>query len=844
MAQFDIFERFSETAREVLKKSESIAKSMNSGIESQHLLLSLAVTPGSLAFDILREHMISLDQIRLVLRLEGFQSKTNAGMSNEVKRIIQIASQKAADFHHYTIESEHLLLGLVSNKNCIAYKVIERVGVNPAVIRTQIETLFDELSYIDDLVQMPENAELDKKDMLEIELEQMRDKVQNNITATTSTKTATKQSQTPALDYFTSDLTALAKRGELDPVIGRDNEVFRAMQILCRRTKNNPILTGEPGVGKTAIVEGLAQRIISGHIPAPLRNKRIIALDMALLIAGTTYRGQFEDRVKKVMDELVKVGDAILFIDELHTLVGAGSAEGSLDMANILKPGLAKGKVRLIGATTNEEYRQHIEKDAALERRLQRIMVAEPTEDQAVEILKGIRSRYESFHNVTITDEALDSSVRLAARYLNDRYLPDKAIDLIDEASASLHLEMITNPIQKEIVKLEQKRIELKRKIEILVSKDQYEQVGKLHAQELKVKEDIKQLRTKLGTEREVRTITTEDIAKIVGSWTGIPVTNLIKEERLRLLNLEGVLKERVVGQDEAITKISKAIRRNKTGVSDPKRPLGTFLFLGPTGVGKTELARSLAELVFGKSDALIKIDMSEFMEKHNVSRLVGAPPGYIGYDDGGKLTEAVRKQPHAVVLFDEIEKAHPQVFNILLQIMEDGNLTDAKGRKVSFRNTIIILTSNIGMADLTRQGAIGFQSNTDIHKAEYDRIEQSVTKALKDTFQPEFLNRLDSTLVFKPLSKPILVQIVSIHTNQFAQRIKRDLGLELEITDAAKELLAEKGYDPEYGARPVRRAIMDLLQDPLAEALLSDKFKGSNVVRVLRKGDYLVFRK
>ncbi len=840
MAQYDIFERFSETARDVLKKSENIAKSMNSGIESQHVLLALSVTPGSLAFDILREHMISLDQIRLVLRLEEFQPKTPKGMSDEVRKVLQVASQKAAHFHHYTIESEHLLLGLVTDKTCVAYKVIERVGVNPAVIRTQIETLFDELLYIDDLVRLPQEGETEKKDDIDGELEAMHEKMRQNMT---STKTA-KQSATPALDYFTTDLTALSKRGELDPMIGREQEVYRAMQILCRRTKNNPILTGEPGVGKTAIVEGLAERIIAGHVPPPLKNKRIVSLDLALLIAGTTYRGQFEDRVKKVIDELIKVGDTILFIDELHTLVGAGSAEGSLDMANILKPALAKGKLRLIGATTNDEYRLHIEKDAALERRLQRIMVNEPTQEQTEEILKGIRGRYESFHSVTITDEAVQSAISLSARYISDRYLPDKAIDLIDEAAASLHLEEITNPVQKEIVKLDQKRVELKRKIELLVAKDQYEQVGKMHAQELKVKEEIKQLRAKLGAERELRTITSTDIAKIVAAWTGIPVLNLVKEERLRLLNLDQILKQRVVGQDEAIDKIAKAIRRNKTGVSDPKRPLGTFLFLGPTGVGKTELAKSLAELVFGKPESLIKIDMSEFMEKHNVSRLVGAPPGYVGYDDGGKLTEAVRKQPYSVVLFDEIEKAHPAVFNILLQIMEDGNLTDAKGRLVSFRNTIIILTSNIGMASLTRQADIGFQSPSDATQAEYQRVEHAVSKALKDTFQPEFLNRLDSTIIFKPLTKPILLEIVTIHTNQFAERIKKDLGLVLEVTEAAKELVAEKGYDPEYGARPIRRALMDLLQDPLAEAILSDKFKSNSVVRVLRKGDYLVFRK
>ncbi len=837
--QPDIFEKFSETARRVLKTSQSIAKSMNSGIESQHLLLALSAIPGSLAFDILREHMISLDQIRLVLRLEGFQTKPSNGMTDEVKKIIYSASQKASEFHHYTIESEHLLLGLVSDKHCTAYKVIEHVGVNPTVIRTQIETLFDDLSYIDELVPLPSEEDGEKLS----DLESLREKMQNSLG---TTKTATKQSATPALDYFTTDLTQLAKRGDLDPVIGRDTEVIRAMQILCRRTKNNPLLTGEPGVGKTAIVEGLAQRIMSGHVPAPLLNKRIVSLDLALLIAGTTYRGQFEDRVKKVIDELIKVGDAILFIDELHTLVGAGSAEGSLDMANILKPALAKGKLRLIGATTNEEFRQHIEKDAALERRLQRIMVAEPSPEHTEEILKGIRARYESFHNSTITDEAILSAIHLSIRYINDRYLPDKAIDLIDEAAASLHLDTLTNPIQKEIHRLDQKCGELKRKIEVLVSKDQYEQVGKLHAQELKMKEEIKTLRSKLTKEQDHRTITSTDVAKIVALWTGIPVLNLVREERLRLLNLESVLKERVVGQDEAIATISKAIRRNKTGVNDPKRPLGAFLFLGPTGVGKTELARSLAELVFGKPESLIKIDMSEFMEKHNVSRLVGAPPGYIGYDDGGKLTEAVRKQPYSVILFDEIEKANPSVFNILLQIMEDGVLTDAKGRHVSFRNAIIILTSNLGMKELSRQAAIGFQSMNanDVAKAAYDRIEQTVRRTLKDTFQPEFLNRLDGTIIFRPLTKPVLLAIVDVHVKQFRDRIAKDLGLSLTVEPAAQELLAERGYDPEFGARPIRRAIMELLQDPLAEAILSNKFKGNTEIRVLRKGDYLVFRK
>lgn len=707
MSQFDIFERFSETSRRVLKTSHNIAKSMDSGLESPHVLLALSVTPGSLAYDILREHMVSVDQIRLVLQLDELQSKTaKETMSDELKKAIQIAAIKAADFNHFTIESEHLLLALVTDKNCIAYRVIERVGVNPAVIRTQIETLFDELSYIDGLVPVSGEETDPNPEPSAAGDESIQEKIQRSLT---TTKTATKQSATPALDYFTTDLTAQAKKGELDPVIGREREIHRAMQILCRRTKCNPILTGEAGVGKTAIVEGLAERIISGHVPNPLRNKRIASLDLALLIAGTTYRGQFEDRVKKVIDELIKVGNTILFIDELHTLVGAGSAEGSLDMANILKPALAKGKLQLVGATTNEEYRKHIEKDPALERRLQRISVAEPSKEQAIEILDGIRPRYESFHNATITKEAMEGAVHLSARYITDRFLPDKAIDLLDEAAAHLHLKSISDPTQKEIARLDQKRNELKRRIETLLTKEQFEQVGKLHAQELKIKDQIAALHQNVNANPEARTITYQDIARIVSDWTGIPLLELVKEERVRLLSLESHLKSHVVGQDEAISMIGRSIRRSRTGVSDPNRPLGTFLFLGPTGVGKTELARALAEYVFGRKDALIKVDMSEFMERHNVSRLVGAPPGYVGYEESGKLTEAIRKQPYSVVLFDEIEKAHPEIFNILLQVMDEGTLTDAKGRKVNFCNTIIILTSNIGMAQLTQQAAIGF---------------------------------------------------------------------------------------------------------------------------------------
>lgn len=839
----DIFERFSETSRRVLKTSEDIARSMNSGIESSHVLFALATTPGSLAYDILRDHMIGVDQIRVALQLDEFKSKTTKQLSDELKKVIYVAALKAADFNSYTIDSEHLLLALVSVKSSIAYKMIERIGSNPAVIRTQLETLFDEIAYIDELVPMAiEDEEADKDHLHSGGGDSMRDRFQSSMTAT---KTGTKKSGTPAIDYFTTDLTAKARKGELDPVIGREREIHRAMQILCRRNKCNPILTGEAGVGKTAIVEGLAQRIVSGHVPQPLKSKRIASLDMALLIAGTTYRGQFEERVKKLIDELVKVKDVILFIDEMHTLVGAGSAEGSLDMANILKPALVRGQLQIVGATTNDEYRKYIEKDPALERRFQRIQVNEPSLEETEQILVGIRARYESFHNLTITDEAIKAAVHFADRYINDRFLPDKAIDLIDEAAAALHLKAIADPLEQEIQKREMKRSEIKKKIEVLLAKEQFEQVGKLTAQELKIKDEIKDLQKQVVVKAEQRTISLENVAKVVAHWTGIPIADLIKEERARLLDLETLLKSRVVGQDDAISHVSRAIRRSRSGVADPKRPLGTFLFLGPTGVGKTELARGLAELVFGRSEALIKVDMSEFMERHNVSRLVGAPPGYVGYEESGKLTEAIRKQPYSVVLFDEIEKAHPEVFNILLQIMDEGILTDAKGRRVNFRNTVIILTSNIGMAQLTRQAAIGFQIPEDeSQQAEYGKIEHHVRKSLKDTFQPEFLNRLDTTIIFKPLSKQTLLDIVTIHTDEFAARIKKDLGYELEITDAAKELIAERGYDPEYGARPIKRAIIELLQDPLAEAILSDKFKGHTLIRVLRKADALVFRK
>lgn len=842
MAQPDIFEKFSETARQVLKTSQNIAKSMGSGVDTAHILLALTVTPGSLAYDILRENMISLDQIRLVLQFEGIRAKVGQGLTLEARRVLRVAAKLASEHNHYSIENEHLLLAIVSDKNQLGYKIIQQIGVEPALIKSQVEAVFEELNYLEEVT--PEDAQEDEN--MAANNGRQTERMVPAYEVQTRVGDSTKKSRTPAIDFFTNDLTAAARANSLDPVIGRANELNRVMQILCRRTKNNPVLVGEPGVGKTAIVEGLAERLVSGHVPDALRDKRIVALDLPLLVAGTTYRGQFEDRVKKIIDELVRDGSIILFVDELHTLVGAGSAEGSLDMANILKPVLAKGKLRVIGATTLEEYRKHIEKDAALERRLQKVVVPEPSTEETVRILQGLIPKYESFHNVTITEGAIEAAVRLSARYINERYLPDKAIDLLDEAAASVQLADLNSTQRQKIIALEQEISQLKQKVTAMMRKNDYEKVGKFHSQELKLATELKQLVAKTAKTRASRQITEADVALVLTKLTGIPTTQLEKEERQRLLKLELLLKKRVVGQDNAVMRIAQAVRRAKTGVGDPNRPLGTFLFLGQTGVGKTELAKALAELVYGSEKTLIRVDMSEFMERHNASRLVGAPPGYVGYDDSSKFVEAVRKQPYSVVLFDEIEKAHPDVFHLLLQVIEDGRLTDGQGRTINFRNCLIIMTSNIGMAELTRHIEIGFQSgknDTAVSEAEFVRMETGINKALKETFQPEFLNRLDDTIVFRPLSKEVLKQIVEKQIEKVLARLTH-LNLVLDVDDSAKELIIERGYNPEFGARPIRRAIMELLETPLSEVILSEKFKNVPVVHVLRQGDHLVFKK
>jgi len=716
------------------------------------------------------------------------------GLTPRARKVIEYAVDEARRLGHHYIGTEHLLLGLVREGEGIAAGVLESLGVN---------------------------------------LEKVRQQVLQVLAQGTAYQQRAQQTKTPYLDALGFDLTEAARLGKLDPVIGRHNEIERVMQILSRRTKNNPALIGEPGVGKTAIVEGLAQRIVAGDVPEPLQGKRLVALDIGALVAGTKYRGEFEERLKKIVAE-VKESGTILFIDELHTLVGAGAAEGAVDAANILKPALSRGEVQTIGATTLDEYRKYIERDAALERRFQPVIVNEPTVEETIEILKGIRERYEEHHKLKISDEALHAAAVLAARYVTDRFLPDKAIDLVDEAASRVRMYRSASPPS---LKEARRGLEsLRRELDAAVASQEFELAAELRERERQLVQRIHELeqhwREEQGQEEPV--VTEEDIAQVVSMWTGIPLTRLHTEESERLLHMEEALHERVIGQDEAISTLARAVRRARAGLKDPRRPIGTFIFLGPTGVGKTLLARALAEFMFGSEDALIKIDMSEFMERHTVSRLVGAPPGYIGYEEGGQLTEAVRRKPYSVILLDEIEKAHPEAFNILLQIMEDGNLTDAKGRRVDFRNTILIMTSNIGAELIQREGSLGFAVADDPTKkmqADYTAMKDKVLSQLKQTFRPEFLNRIDAVIVFHPLTPEHVRQIVDLELKRIRKQLaEQQIGL--EVTDAAKDLLAKRGYDRQFGARPLRRIIQNLIEDPLAEAILAGRFKpGSTVV-------------
>jgi ATP-dependent Clp protease ATP-binding subunit ClpC len=793
------FEKFSERARRVLTLAQEEAQHLNhSYIGTEHILLGLLREDEGVASKVLTSLGANLGKVRSGVEfIIGRGDKPNTGeigLTPRAKRVIELAIDEARHLGHNYIGTEHLLLGLLHEGGGVAAGVLDSFGITLEQVRNETVKIL-------------------------------------NQSANKQTRTTRTTSKTPTLDQLSSDLTAMARAGKLDPVIGRDKEIQRVIQILSRRTKNNPALIGEPGVGKTAIVEGLAHRISSGDVPETLEEKRLVTLDMAAVIAGTKYRGEFEERLKKIIDEIKTAGNCILFVDEFHTIVGAGAAEGAVDAASILKPSLARGQLQIIGATTLDDYRKHVEKDPALERRFQPILVEEPTVEQTLSILKGIRERYETHHKLQISDEALQAAANLAARYIPDRFLPDKAIDLIDEAASRVRIQRgSSSTTLKEAKRLAEV---IRKEKETALAEQKYDFAAEKRQQEIQVEEKIKLLeKERLEKQDQAKPVVTEeDIATVVGMWTGIPVTQLGGDETTRLLHMEEALHKRIISQEEAIDTISKAVRRARAGLKDPRRPIGNFIFLGPTGVGKTELARALAEFMFGSEDSLIRLDMSEFMEKHAVSRLVGAPPGYVGYDEGGQLTEAVRRKSYCCILLDEIEKAHPDVFNILLQIFDDGHLTDAKGRRVDFRNSIIIMTSNIG-AELIRKGsAMGFISRTDEVKTreiEYDKMKEKLLAEVKKIFRPEFLNRIDGMIVFHALNKEHIRSIVDLQLVQVNEQLAAK-GVKLEVTEAAKDLLGEKGYDEAFGARPLRRAIQDMVVDKLSESILRGEFRSGD---------------
>jgi ATP-dependent Clp protease ATP-binding subunit ClpC len=793
----DRFDKFTDRARKVLTLAQDEAQRFNHNyIGTEHLLLGLVREGEGVAARVLENMNVELPKVRTAVEFiigRGDRPVVGeVGLTPRAKRVIELAIDEARRLGHNYIGTEHLLLGLVREGEGIAAGVLESLGVSLDKVRHEVIRVLSQSS---------------------------------SAGPAQETKRASK---TPTVDQLGINLTEAARLGKLDPVIGREKEIERVIQILSRRTKNNPALIGEPGVGKTAIAEGLAHRIVSGDVPETLMNKRVLTLDIGSLVAGTKYRGEFEERLKKIIEELRSANDAVLFIDELHTLVGAGAAEGAIDAANILKPPLARGELQCIGATTLDEYRKYIERDAALERRFQPVMVEEPTLEQTVEILMGIRERYEQHHKVTITDEAVKAAVDLSTRYITDRHLPDKAIDLIDEAASRVRLRYASAPPALREAQKDLDRIT--REKDSAINAQEYEEAATLRETEATARQKADDLRAEwqASISAEQPQVGEEEIAQVVAMWTGIPVTRIAEEESERLLHMEDDLHKRVIGQQEAIEIVSKAVRRARAGLKDPKRPIGSFVFLGPTGVGKTELAKALAEFMFGSEDALIKIDMSEFMERHNVSRLVGAPPGYVGFDEGGQLTEAVRRKSYAVVLLDEIEKAHPEVFNMLLQILEDGHLSDAKGRRVDFRNCIIIMTSNLGARQLQTNSSLGFRAQGDTDEARatasHDLMREKVDKELKATFRPEFLNRIDATVVFRSLTVEEITLIVDLMLARVRDRLKAQ-GMILEVTQAAKDHIIKMGYDVAYGARPLRRVIQNMVEDVLAEQLLLRKY-------------------
>lgn len=868
------FEKFTKEAKQSLIVAQDHAKKANLNyVGTEHVLLGILSQGSSLGAAILLHFGVSYDNVLMVLKTVGrvnaptgdVDPSQSTVLSGFAKQIIEDAVRYGHEFAHDYIGTEHLLYSLVSQKNTAAIVILENMKVNVEDVKTEIIENFKKgknngQAADGQLGAAPQGgsaagtqaypSQQQMMNHLEVFLNGLQGVIVSNMDKDGYKKQSKKSeakpgAKTPALDYFAVDLTAKCRKGELDAVIGREREIQRLVSILCRRTKNNPVLIGEPGVGKTAIVEGLANRIVYEQVPETMLDKRILSLSLTSVVAGTKYRGEFEERLKQILEETSKNPNVILFIDELHTIVGAGAAEGSLDAANILKPALSRGQIQVIGATTVSEYRKHVEGDSALERRFQSIMVDEPSEEDSIEMLKGLRYSFEDHHNLLITDEAIEESVKMSVRYVHDRFLPDKAIDLIDEACS---LKRINSPTNRDkLKKMQQKLDKLIKKKEQAVSGQNYEKAADLRNQEIELMKQIEDQKVEKTPRSKRKKITAQDIAKVVSVATGIPVTNLVKAEMKRLMNLDQVLKKSVIGQDEAVKVVAKAIRRSRSGFADENRPIGSFIFMGPTGVGKTELVKRLAQEVYDDKDALVKFDMSEFMERHNASRLVGATAGYVGYEEGGQLTEAIRRKPYSVVLFDEIEKAHPDVFNLLLQILEDGYLTDGRGRKVNFRNTIIIMTSNIGADKLTEKAApIGFSlQDEELEEAEADfkNQEKEVLEDLKGVFRPELLNRIDKTIVFKPLKHNDIKKIVKLHLIELNKRLAVN-ELTLTVTPAALEELSNLSFDPKYGARPVRRTLQDRIEDPLTHSFLDGEFVAGDLIELSVKNKELVLQK
>ncbi len=810
-------DRFTNKARESLELAVEAAGEFEHGyVGTEHILIGLLRGDSGVASAVLKNNGVEEEKViqlitQLIAPAATVQLAEPEGYTPRARRVLENSYREARRFKSDLIGTEHILLAIIKDSECVGARLLNTMHVN-------IPRLYADL-----MMSMGVEGSSYKEDM-----ENKRSK-------------GKERSNTPVLDAYSRDLTALARDGKLDPVIGRESEIQRVIQILSRRTKNNPCLIGEPGVGKTAIAEGLAAKIIAGNIPDTVKNKRVLTLDLSGMVAGSKYRGEFEERIKRVLEEVKSDGEVLLFLDELHTIIGAGGAEGAIDASNILKPSLARGEIQLIGATTIDEYRKYIEKDAALERRFQPVNVEEPSEEETLEILKGLRDSYEEHHKVTITDDALKAAVKLSARYINDRFLPDKAIDLVDEASSKVRLTAYVAP--KEIKELEEEVVALESQKEEAIRSEAYERAGEIKRMQEEKRARRQQLLDNWEQEKKERKLQVAEgeIADVVSQWTKIPVRKLEEEESERLKNLESILHQRVVGQEEAVTAVAKAIRRGRVGLKDPKRPIGSFLFLGPTGVGKTELSKALAEAMFGTENALIRVDMSEYMEKHSVSKLVGSPPGYVGYDEGGQLSEKVRRNPYSVILFDEIEKAHPDVFNTFLQVLDDGHITDSQGRKIDFKNTVLIMTSNAGAERIVEPKKLGFMASSD-ENADYERMKNSVMEEVRRMFKPEFLNRIDETIVFHSLNKDHIEQIVDIMMAAISKRTKEQMDITIELSGEAKGWIIDQGYDHKYGARPLRRTLQNKIEDRLAEEILDGNIRSGDRVKVDLEDDSLKF--